>query len=97
MEREIDWEKMKKQLPEGTLKPHYSILQPVSFLFKKTKEYVSNLYDFLQWWRWAIGVIWKHPSGPDTNLEGKENHPVVCPTGWMKENTTQGAVHIKLS
>ncbi|WP_232732015.1 formylglycine-generating enzyme family protein [Confluentibacter lentus] len=76
-EREIDWEEMKKQLPEGTPKPHDSILQPGSLMFKKTKESVPNLYDFSQWWRWAIGVNWKYPNGPDSNLEGKENHPVV--------------------
>lgn len=76
-ERQIDWEDMKKQLPVDTPKPHDSILQPGSLMFKKTKESVPNLYDFSQWWRWAIGVNWKHPSGPDTNLEGKENHPVV--------------------
>ncbi|GAA3644448.1 SUMF1/EgtB/PvdO family nonheme iron enzyme [Flavivirga jejuensis] len=76
-EREIDWEEMKKQLPEGTLKPHDSILQPGSLLFKKTKSSVPNLYDFSQWWQWAIGVNWKHPSDPKSNLEGKENHPVV--------------------
>ena len=76
-EREINWEDMKKQLPEGTPKPHDSILQPGSLLFKKTKSSVPNLYDFSQWWRWAIGVNWKHPNGPETNLEGKEDHPVV--------------------
>lgn len=76
-ERQIDWEEMKKQLPEGTPKPHDSILQPGSLMFKKTKESVPNLYDFSQWWRWVIGVNWKHPSEPDTNLEGKENYPVV--------------------
>tara|TARA_R110002094_G_scaffold63860_2_gene74086 strand:- start:3906 stop:4370 length:465 start_codon:yes stop_codon:yes gene_type:complete len=36
-EREIDWEEMKKQLPEGTPKPHDSIMQPGSLLFKKNK------------------------------------------------------------
>lgn len=76
-EREIDWELMKKQLPEGTPKPHDSILQPGSLLFKKTKSTVPNLYDFSQWWEWVIGVNWKHPNGPQSTLEGKENHPVV--------------------
>jgi formylglycine-generating enzyme required for sulfatase activity len=76
-EREIDWEEMKNQLPEGTPKPHDSILQPGSLLFKKTKSSVPNLYDFSQWWEWSIGTNWRHPNGPDSNLEGKENHPVV--------------------
>lgn len=76
-ERAIDWEDMQKQLPEGTPKPHDSILQPGSLMFKKTKSSVPNLYDFSQWWRWVIGVNWRHPSGPDSSIEGKDNHPVV--------------------
>ena len=76
-EREIDWNEMKKQLPEGTPKPHDSVLQPGSLMFKKTKSSVPNLYDFSPWWSWSIGTNWKHPSGPDSNIEGKDNHPVV--------------------
>jgi formylglycine-generating enzyme required for sulfatase activity len=76
-EREIEWEEMKKQLPEGTPKPHDSILQPGSLLFKKTKSSVPNLYDYSQWWQWGIGTNWKHPKGPESTIEGKENHPVV--------------------
>lgn len=76
-EREIDWEEMKKQLPEGTAKPHDTILQPGSLMFKKTKTSVPNLYDFSQWWQWAIGVNWKHPTGVNSSLESKENYPVT--------------------
>jgi len=76
-EREIDWEIMKSQLPKGTPKPHDSVLQPGSLMFKKTKSSVPNLYDFSQWWRWVIGVNWKHPSGPKSHILGKDNHPVV--------------------
>ncbi|MER3373400.1 MAG: formylglycine-generating enzyme family protein [Allomuricauda sp.] len=76
-EREIEWEEMKKQLPHGTPKPHDSILQPGSLVFKKTKSSVPNLYDYSQWWEWKIGANWKHPNGPESNIEGKENHPVV--------------------
>ncbi len=76
-ERDIDWEEMKKQLPEGTPKPHDSILQPGSLLFKKTKTSVPNLYDFSQWWQWSIGANWKHPIGKNSSIEGKDDHPVV--------------------
>jgi len=76
-EREIDWEIMKNQLPKGTLKPHDTILQPGSLMFKKTKSSVPNLYDFTQWWQWVIGVNWRHPSGANSTIKGKENHPVV--------------------
>ncbi len=76
-EREIDWEEMKKQLPEGTPKPHDSILQPGSLVFKKTKSSVTNLYDYSQWWEWKIGANWKHPNGPESTIKDKENEPVV--------------------
>ncbi|MDO6517234.1 formylglycine-generating enzyme family protein [Zobellia uliginosa] len=76
-EREIDWEEMKKQLPEGTPKPHDSIMQPGSLTFKQAKSSVPNLYDFSQWWSWTIGANWKHPNGPGSSIKGKGNYPVV--------------------
>ena len=76
-EREIDWEEMSKQLPEGTPRPHDSIMQPGSLTFKKTKSTVPNLYDFSQWWQWTIGANWKHPNGPGSNIVGKDHYPVV--------------------
>lgn len=76
-ERAIDWEELKKQVPEGTEKPHDSILQPGALTFKKTRTSVPNLYDFSQWWKWTIGANWKHPNGPDSDIIGKENYPVV--------------------
>jgi Uncharacterized conserved protein len=76
-EREIEWEEMKKQLPQGTPKPHDSILQPGSLIFKKTKSTVPNLYDYSQWWEWKIGASWEHPNGPESDIMGKENDPVV--------------------
>lgn len=30
-----------------------------------------------QWWAWVPGANWRHPGGPDTGIEGLENHPVV--------------------
>ena len=76
-ERAIDWEEMKTQVPEGTPKPHDSILQPGSLTFKKTKTSVPNLYDFSQWWNWTIGANWKQPNGPGSSIKGKDNEPVV--------------------
>src|SRR5690606_24822036 len=76
-EREIDWEEMKAQLPPGTPKPHDSILQPGSLIFKKTKSSVSNIFDYSQWWEWKIGASWKHPYGPHSSIQGREGYPVV--------------------
>src|SRR5690606_4604687 len=76
-EREILWEDIQKQVPPGTPKPHDSILQPGSLVFKKPGTQVTNLYDFSQWWDWKIGANWRQPGGPDTTNEGKDNYPVV--------------------
>ncbi len=31
----------------------------------------------LKWWRYVAGASWKHPGGPGTTLEGRQQHPVV--------------------
>ena len=76
-ERAIDWAELKKQLPEGTPRPHDSILQPGSLLFRKTASPVTNLRDVSQWWMWTTGASWRHPGGKGSTVKGKENYPVV--------------------
>lgn len=29
------------------------------------------------WWKFKKGASWKHPQGPESSIEGKEDHPVV--------------------
>ncbi len=31
----------------------------------------------LLWWEYVRGANWRHPEGPDSDLRGRENHPVV--------------------
>lgn len=76
-ERPINWDEMKKDLPEGTPKPHDSILQPGSLIFNKNVGQVDNMGDYTQWWEWKVGANWKHPEGPNSNIEGKDDFPVV--------------------
>lgn len=76
-ERKVDWEEMKKQLPANTPKPHDSILQPGSLIFNKNVNAVVNMSNYTQWWTWKIGANWKHPSGPESSIDGKDNYPVV--------------------
>ena len=76
-ERAIDWEDMKKQLPPGTPKPHDSILQPGSLIFNKKIKGVVGMENYYQWWAWKIGANWKHPEGPNSSIDGKDNFPVV--------------------
>ena len=75
-EKPIDWEKMKLQLPPNTPKPSNEILEAGSMVFKAPEE-IYNLIDFSQWWKWVKGANWKHPNGPDSDIIGLENHPVV--------------------
>ncbi|KAB2809825.1 formylglycine-generating enzyme family protein [Phaeocystidibacter luteus] len=74
-ERPVDWEELKKQLPAGTARPHDSLLRPGSLIFEPSE--IANLYDISQWWKWEVGADWRHPHGPNSTIEGKENHPVV--------------------
>ncbi len=76
-ERQINWEEMKEQLPLGTPKPADSVLQPGSLIFKKPGHTVTNLNDYSKWWEWKIGANWRHPLGPGSTIENKENFPVV--------------------
>ncbi|MFY9241975.1 MAG: formylglycine-generating enzyme family protein [Polaribacter sp.] len=76
-ERQIDWEEMKSQVPPGTPKPHDSILQPGSLIFNKSVNALVNMDNYQQWWTWKIGANWQHPEGPESNIEGKDNYPVV--------------------
>jgi sulfatase modifying factor 1 len=38
---------------------------------------VRNLDEHMQWWKGVEGADWKHPQGPKSNIDGKDNYPVV--------------------
>ncbi len=75
-EKKPDWNELKKQVPPGTPKPDESLLVAASLIFKAPKQAVE-LSDYSQWWEWKAGADWKHPHGPQSNIVGKENYPVV--------------------
>src|ERR1700733_1443409 len=79
-ERKPDWEDLKKELPPGTPKPDDSVLVAGSLAFTPTSHLVP-LNDLSAWWRWVPGASWHHPEGPGSNIQGRENHPVV-PVSW---------------
>lgn len=33
--------------------------------------------DCMKWWKPTPGASWRHPAGPDSNIDGKEKHPAV--------------------
>ncbi|MBX3366910.1 MAG: formylglycine-generating enzyme family protein [Phycisphaeraceae bacterium] len=77
-ERPVDWEELKKQVPAGTPKPPEEMLQPGSLVFIKPriKPGQGPIPD-LSWWQWTPGANWRHPEGPNSTIDGRDNHPVV--------------------
>jgi formylglycine-generating enzyme required for sulfatase activity len=75
-ERPVDWEELKKQVPPGTPKPSEAMLQPGSLVFTPSDGPV-DLNNMNAWWRWTPGASWQHPEGPGSNLDGRDQHPVV--------------------
>lgn len=75
-EKKPDWETLKVQLPPGTPRPADSKLVPGAMVFVGTKEQVS-LQDYSRWWRFVPGADWRHPTGPTSSIDGKDDHPVV--------------------
>jgi len=64
--------------PDPTLYPGADpdLLVPGALVFTMTPGPVA-LNDFRQWWRWVPGASWRHPLGPESDLEGLDDHPVV--------------------
>lgn len=49
---------------------------PGALVFTRPGESV-DLKDGTRWWKWVTGAYWKHPNGPGSDLEGKQQYPVV--------------------
>jgi len=75
-ERDVDWEEMKKQVPPGTPKPPEVMLKAGSVVFVAPEEEVP-LDNLSAWFQWTTGANWRHPEGPDSDIEDRGDHPVV--------------------
>ena len=75
-ERMVDWEILKTQLPPGTPKPPDENLQPGSLVFTP-RPGITDLSNYYQWWEWVNYADWQHPEGPESSIDGKDDHPVV--------------------
>ena len=51
-------------------------LVPGSLVFKPPQHAVP-LDDVSQWWAYVPGACWRHPEGPGSIIEGREDHPAV--------------------
>ena len=76
--RETGWVTLAEQPPDPTdypgALPEY--LAPASLTFFPTDGPVP-LDDIRAWWRYTLGADWRHPHGPQSNLVGLWDHPVV--------------------
>ncbi len=75
-EKPPDVEEIMKQVPPGTPPPTGEQLLPGSLVFVPPPMPVP-LNDVTQWWKWVPGADWRHPEGPNSNIDARENHPVV--------------------
>jgi formylglycine-generating enzyme len=69
-------EEIMSQVPPGTPKPPLELLIAASLVFKSSNGPIP-LHSNRGWWEWKPGADWKHPLGPESGIEGKEEHPVV--------------------
>ena len=51
-------------------------LLPGALVFRPTRGPV-DLRDWRQWWDWAPGAHWRRPFGAGSDIEDKQQHPVV--------------------
>jgi formylglycine-generating enzyme required for sulfatase activity len=40
-------------------------------------DHAVQLNDHFQWWSYVLGANWRHPLGTTTNINGKQNYPLV--------------------
>lgn len=75
-EKKPTLEEIMTQVPPDTQPPSEDLLVPASLVFTPPTQPVplTNLH---YWWSWVPGADWKHPTGPNSSIEGKEDHPVV--------------------
>jgi formylglycine-generating enzyme required for sulfatase activity len=52
------------------------LLRPGSLVFRMSNGPV-DLRNMANWWEYVPGACWRHPEGPDSDLDGRESHPVV--------------------
>jgi formylglycine-generating enzyme required for sulfatase activity len=53
-----------------------ALLVPGSLVFQKAPQRVQ-LADYRQWWAYVPGASWRHPEGPDSEVRGRDRHPVT--------------------
>jgi formylglycine-generating enzyme len=53
-----------------------ALLRPGSLVFRPAPGPVP-LNDASRWWAYVLGACWRHPEGSDSDLAGRDRHPVT--------------------
>jgi formylglycine-generating enzyme required for sulfatase activity len=53
------------------------MLKPSSMVFTPPDRPVDLQGPAFQWWSFVPGADWRHPLGPDSSIDGLDDHPVV--------------------
>ena len=63
-------EELVAQLPPG-VEPTHEMLVPGSLVFTRPAAGEDGR------WEWTPGASWRHPEGPESSIDGRDQHPVV--------------------
>jgi formylglycine-generating enzyme required for sulfatase activity len=76
-EKPLDPDEILRESPPGTPRP--TKLDPGSMVFVPTSGPVPLIgpQAHRAWWKWTRGADWRHPEGPDSSIDGMDDHPVV--------------------
>ena len=75
-ERKPDLSELRAQMAPGAVMPDPAELVPASMVFAGTSAAVP-LDDWSRWWHLVPGADWRHPQGPGSGINGRDDHPVV--------------------
>ena len=64
---------------DAMLHPHLppEMRKPGAVVFVMPND-VDGMGDISQWWQYVPGANWRHPGGPKTSIEGREDFPVTA-------------------
>lgn len=64
---------------DATLHPHLppEMRLPGAVVFVMPND-VDGMGDISQWWQYVPGANWRHPGGPNTSIEGRDDFPVTA-------------------
>lgn len=73
-----DYRTVAERSPDPAMYPGAdpSMLVPGSLVFRMPPGPVP-LENPSAWWEWRPGASWRHPWGPDSSVDGKDDHPVT--------------------